>query len=246
MSQRQPVHVEERLARHLALLHHQLDEQMLAAGRVLAEELRAIADGVPGDGHAERPVAEPAQLLEKTVAGKRELESLGAVVAEQQGARRSSSPAPARTVSSTPGKGPQLAPEREPIHASRSPRRQSAVPSGGCASRSSTTTRPVNPSWRKAATATAMSLIAQKPPARPTPAWWNPPDRFSSRRATLCGPRRRQERAACNVPPQARRMLVITSSGRTSPGSTEKMWASVSARWSESSSSGEWTRARSS
>ena len=65
------------------------------------------------------------------------------------------------------------------------------------------------------------SLTAQKPPLRARPAWWNPPRRFSSRRAMLRGRGRRQDLAACNVAPQARRRVVISSSGLTSPGSTE-------------------------
>ena len=56
--------------------------------------------------------------------------------------------------------------------------RQAARPSGGWASRSRTTTRPVKPRSRTAAMATAMSLTGQKPPATLGPAWWKPPSRL--------------------------------------------------------------------
>lgn len=114
------------------------------------------------------------------------------------------------------------------------------MPSGGWASRSSTATLPEKPSERTTASATAMSLTGQNPPADPGPAWWNPPRRLSA------GTRRRSvSLAPSTVPPVASRTVRITSSTGTSEGSTPKTPASVSGRESESSSSAVWTRARS-
>ncbi len=119
--------------------------------------------------------------------------------------------------------------------------RQAARPSGGWASRSSTTTCPVYPSARRAATATATSFTGQKPPSAPGPAWWKPPSRLRAGAWV-----RSDSRAAPSVAPQASRTVVITSSTGTSEESTAKTWARVCGCPSDSSSSGVWTRARSS
>ena len=84
MAQREPVHVQDRFAGHLALLQHTLDEQVLAAVLAAAEQLRAISDGGVRHRHPERPVPQPAQLAEQTVARQRQLEPFRAVEAEQE------------------------------------------------------------------------------------------------------------------------------------------------------------------
>ena len=95
--------------------------------------------------------------------------------------------------------------------------------------------------------ATATSLTGQKPPATSGAAWWNPPRRLRARRPTLRGfGWKTISRAASMTAPQTRRTVFIISSTGTSLGSIPKICASVSARPSESSSSGVWTRASSS
>ena len=116
-------------------------------------------------------------------------------------------------------------------------RRQAERPSGGWASRSRITTRPVKPRSRMAAMATATSLTGQKPPATLGVAWWKPPSRLRAG-----SPVRSVSRVAPSVPPAARRMVSISSSTRRSAGSAPKTLASPSGRLSDSSSSGVWTR----
>ena len=119
----------------------------------------------------------------------------------------------------------------------RSSFKQAARPSGGCASRSNTTTRPVKPRSRMAAMATATSLTGQKPPATPGAAWWKPPSRLRAG-----SPLRSVSRVAPSVPPAASRMVSISSSTRSSDGSAPKTLASPSGRPSDSRSSGVCTR----
>jgi len=94
---------------------------------------------------------------------------------------------------------------------------------------------------RTAATATATSFTAQKPPADEGPAWWKPPSRLSAGRRI-----RRASRAASMVAPVASRIVSRSSSAGTSDGSTPKMAASDSGRESDSRCSGVWTRPSSS
>src|SRR5262249_58887363 len=84
MAQREPVHVEHRLAGHFRLLQHALDEQVLLAAGSASEQPRAISYRLDADAGAEGAVAEAAQLAQEAVARQRQLQTFRAVEAEQE------------------------------------------------------------------------------------------------------------------------------------------------------------------